>query len=101
MILFGVLALASAPVAEAWSWPAIAVLWLVGAPLASVATGLWYRSRELELGAAADTRPLHSHGGIHPGHSAEDHPERTAIHQLRRVACQVRGLPPGLCVTFR
>ena len=30
MILFGVLALASAPVAEAWSWPAIAVLWLVG-----------------------------------------------------------------------
>jgi hypothetical protein len=54
MILFGVLALASAPVAEAWSWPAIAVLWLVGAPLASVATGLWYRSRELELGVAAN-----------------------------------------------
>jgi hypothetical protein len=58
MILFGVLALASAPVAEAWSWPAIAVLWLVGAPLASVATGLWYRSRELEHGVAANTLPF-------------------------------------------
>jgi|ERR1700686_2415877 len=58
MILFGVLALASAPVAEAWSWPAIAVLWIVGAPLASVATGLWYRSRELELGVAANARPF-------------------------------------------
>lgn len=58
MILFGVLALASAPVAEAWSWPAIAVLWLVGAPLASVATGLWYRSRELEHGIAANAWPF-------------------------------------------
>jgi hypothetical protein len=58
MILFGVLALASAPVAEAWSWPAIAVLWLVGAPLASVATGLWYRSRELEHGVAANASPF-------------------------------------------
>ncbi len=58
MILFGVLALASAPVAEVWSWPAIAVLWLVGAPLASVATGLWYRSRELEQGVAANASPF-------------------------------------------
>ena len=58
MILFGVLAIASAPVAEAWSWPAIAVLWLVGAPLASVATGLWYRSRELEHGVAANAWPF-------------------------------------------
>ncbi len=58
MILFGVLALASAPVAEVWSWPAIAVLWLVGAPLASVATGLWYRSRELEHGVAANAWPF-------------------------------------------
>ncbi len=58
MILFGVLALASAPVAEAWSWPAIAVLWLVGAPLASVATGLWYRSRDLEHGVAANAWPF-------------------------------------------
>jgi len=58
MILFGVLALASAPVAEAWSWPAIAVLWLVGAPLASVATGLWYRSRELEHGVALNASPF-------------------------------------------
>jgi hypothetical protein len=58
LILFGVLALASAPVAEVWSWPAIAVLWLVGAPLASVATGLWYRSRELELGVAANASPF-------------------------------------------
>ncbi len=58
MILFGVLALASAPVAETWSWPAIAVLWLVGAPLASVATGLWYRSRELEHGVAANAWPF-------------------------------------------
>src|ERR1700682_1909012 len=58
MILFGVLALASPPVAEAWSWPAIVVLWLVGAPLASVATGLWYRGRELEHGVAANARPF-------------------------------------------
>jgi hypothetical protein len=58
LILFGVLALASAPVAEAWSWPAIAVLWLVGAPLAAVATGLWYRSRELEHGVAAVAWPF-------------------------------------------
>src|SRR6202165_5429599 len=58
MILFGLLALASAPVAEAWSWPAIAVLWLFGAPLASVATGLWYRSRELEHGVAANAWPF-------------------------------------------
>lgn len=58
LIVFGVLALASAPVAEAWSWPAIAVLWLVGAPLASVATGLWYRSRELEYGVAANAWPF-------------------------------------------
>src|ERR1700682_2160500 len=58
MILFGVLALASAPVAEAWSWPAIAVLWLVGAPLASAATGLWYRSRELEHGVAVNAWPF-------------------------------------------
>jgi hypothetical protein len=58
MVLFGVLALASALVAEAWSWPAIAVLWLVGAPLASLATGLWYRNRELEHGVAANASPF-------------------------------------------
>jgi hypothetical protein len=58
MILFGVLALASALVAEVWPWPATAVLWLVGAPLASVATGLWYRSRELEHGVAANAWPF-------------------------------------------
>ena len=58
MVLFGLLALASAPVAEVWSWPAIAVLWLVGAPLSSVATGLWYRSRELEHGVAANAWPF-------------------------------------------
>jgi hypothetical protein len=58
MILFGLLALASAPVAEAWSGPAVAVLWLVGAPIASVATGLWYRSRELEHGVASNAWPF-------------------------------------------
>jgi hypothetical protein len=58
MILFGLLALASAPVAEVWSWPAIAVLWLVGAPVSSVATGRWYRSRELEHGVAASSWPF-------------------------------------------
>lgn len=58
MILFGLLALASAPVAEVWSWPATAVLWLVGAPLCAVATGLWYRSRELEHGVAANAWPF-------------------------------------------
>jgi hypothetical protein len=57
LILFGLLGLASAPVAEIWPGPAIAVLWLVGAPLASLATGLWYRSRELEHGVAANGWP--------------------------------------------
>jgi hypothetical protein len=58
MILFGALALGSAPVAEVWPGPAVAVWWLVGAPLASVATGLWYRGRELEHGVAANAWPF-------------------------------------------
>ena len=58
MILFGLLALGSAPIAEAWSGPAVAVWWLVGAPLASVATALWYRSRELDHGVAANSWPF-------------------------------------------
>lgn len=58
LILFGLLAIASAPVAEVWSWPAIAVLWLVGAPVASVATGLWYRSRAFEHGVATNAWPF-------------------------------------------
>lgn len=58
LILFGVLALVSAAVAERWPGPAVAVLWLVGAPLASVATALWYRSRELKNGVAAVAWPF-------------------------------------------
>ena len=58
MILFGLLALGSAAVAEAWPGPAVLVWWLVGAPLASVATGLWYQRREMEHGVAADAWPF-------------------------------------------
>jgi hypothetical protein len=53
-ILFGVLALVSVPVAEFWSWTALATLWLVGAPLATLATGLWYRSRAIEIGISVN-----------------------------------------------
>jgi hypothetical protein len=58
MILFGLLALGSAPVAEVWPGPAVMIWWLVGSPLASVATALWYRSREVELGVAANAWPF-------------------------------------------
>lgn len=57
MILFGVLALVSVPVAELWSWTAAAALWLVGAPLASLATALWYRSRAIEIGVSVNPWP--------------------------------------------
>src|ERR1700694_3179619 len=57
MILFGVLALVSIPVAEFWSWTAVAALWLVGAPLGTLATALWYRSRATELGLSANPWP--------------------------------------------
>jgi hypothetical protein len=55
--LFGVLALVSVPVAEGWSWTAVAALWLVGAPLATLATALWYRSRAIEIGVSVNPRP--------------------------------------------
>jgi hypothetical protein len=58
MILFGLLALGSAPVVEVWPGPAVVVWWLVGAPLASVATALWYRRREMEHGVAANAWPF-------------------------------------------
>jgi hypothetical protein len=57
MVLFGVLALVSVPVAEFWSWTALAVLWLVGAPLATLATALWYRSRTIETGVSVKPWP--------------------------------------------
>jgi hypothetical protein len=57
MILFGVLALVSVPVAEFWSWTAVAALWLVGAPLGTLATALWYRSRATEIGLSANPWP--------------------------------------------
>ena len=57
MILFGVLALVSVPVAEFWSGPAVAALWLVGAPLATLATALWYRSRAIEIGISVNPWP--------------------------------------------
>jgi hypothetical protein len=58
MILFGLLALGSAPVAEAWPGPAVLVWWLVGSPLASLATAFWYRSREMQHGVAANAWPF-------------------------------------------
>jgi hypothetical protein len=71
MILFGSLALGSAVVAEGWPGPAVAVWWLVGAPLASLATALWYRSRELEHGVAANAWPFIATGiGIIVGATA-------------------------------
>ena len=57
MILFGVLALVSIPVAEFWSGMAVAALWLVGAPLGTVATALWYRSRAIEIGVSVNPWP--------------------------------------------
>jgi hypothetical protein len=57
MILFGVLALVSIPVAEFWSGTAVAVLWLVGASLGTVATASWYRGRAIEIGVSAQPWP--------------------------------------------
>jgi hypothetical protein len=57
MILFGTLALISVPVAEFWSSTAMEALWLFGAPLAALATGLWYRAREIETGVSVNPRP--------------------------------------------
>jgi hypothetical protein len=57
MILFGVLALVSIPVAEFWPGTAVAALWLGGAPLATLATALWYRSRAIEIGVSVNPWP--------------------------------------------
>jgi hypothetical protein len=57
MILFGTLALTSVPVAEFWSPTAMEALWLFGAPLAVLATGLWYRAREIEIGVSVNPWP--------------------------------------------
>lgn len=57
MILFGTLALVSVPVAVFWSLTAMEALWLVGAPLAALATALWYRGREIETGLSANPWP--------------------------------------------
>jgi hypothetical protein len=57
MILFGLLAIVSVPVAEFWSWTAVAALWLVGAPLGTLATALWYRSRAIGIGVSVNPWP--------------------------------------------
>lgn len=57
LILFGMLTLASAGVTEVAPGLAVGLLWAVGAPLATIATALWYRSRTAELGIGADPRP--------------------------------------------
>lgn len=57
MILFGLLALVSVPVAEFWPGTAVAALWLVGAPLGTLATALWYRSRTIEIGVSVNPWP--------------------------------------------
>ena len=57
MILFGLLALVSIPVAEFWSPTAMAVLWLIGAPLGTLATAWWYRSRATEIGVSVNPWP--------------------------------------------
>lgn len=57
MILFGLLALVSVPVYQIWSWQAMAALWIVGAPLAGVATGGWYRSRANRIGISVNPIP--------------------------------------------
>jgi hypothetical protein len=57
MIVFGVLALVSVPVNQIWSWPAMAALWILGAPIAGIATGIWYRSRANETGVSVNPIP--------------------------------------------
>jgi hypothetical protein len=57
LILFGTLALVSVPVAEYWSATAMKALWLFGAPLAALATSLWYRGRALETGVSGSAWP--------------------------------------------
>jgi hypothetical protein len=57
MILFGLLALVSIPVTEFWSSTAMAALWLIGAPLGTLATALWYRSRTIEIGVSVNPWP--------------------------------------------
>ena len=54
MILFGLLALVSVAVYQVWSWQAMAALWVVGAPIAGLATGFWYRSRANEIGISVN-----------------------------------------------
>ena len=57
MILFGTLAIVAVPVAEFWSQTAMEALWIFGAPLAVLATGLWYRGREIEVGVSTNALP--------------------------------------------
>lgn len=57
MILFGAVALASVLLFELWSWMAMAALWVVGAPLASIATGLWYSKRSQQVGVGSNPWP--------------------------------------------
>ncbi len=57
MILFGALSLASVFVLEFWSWVAMAALWVVGAPLGSIATSLWYARRYQQVGVRSKAWP--------------------------------------------
>lgn len=57
LILFGALTVASAAVTEVAPGPAVGLLWAIGAPLATIATALWYRGRTVELGIGDDPRP--------------------------------------------
>ena len=57
MMLFGLLALVSVPVYQIWSWQAMAALWMVGAPVAGIATGRWYRSRANSIGISVNPVP--------------------------------------------
>src|SRR2546425_9666203 len=56
MILFGLLALVSVAVYQVWSWRAMAALWVVGAPIAGLATGFWDRRRGKEVGRPGHPR---------------------------------------------
>ena len=57
MVLFGTLAVVSVPVAVYWSPTAMEALWLFGAPLAGLATALWYRGRDIQIGLSVNPWP--------------------------------------------
>jgi len=56
LILFGALTIGSASVAEAAPGRVLGLYWLVGAPLATLVTALWYWRREEALGVSGEGR---------------------------------------------